>query len=233
MTAARRTRRGRWPRLDLLAVVLAPLGLAVLVAAQWLDGSSLGALFQGPSALVVFGGTLGAVLISYSPAAIVRAGREAGRAFLVADDDTDTLAATLVALSIRAHRRGVPALEQELEHITDPLLRDGLVLVIDGASAELLDEVVTLDRTTHEADEDLAPRIFEAAAGYAPTMGILGAVLGLMRVMEHLSAPGRLGSGIALAFVARKLLLKGLENSRIFQKNSVHSKRECMRLIFY
>ena len=189
-------------RLDLPSIVLAPLGIAVVVAAQVLDGSALAGLLQGPSALVVFGGTLGAVLISYTPAEILHAGREACRAFLAADDDTDTLAATFVALSIRAHRRGLPALEQEIDHLTDPFLKEGLMLVIDGATAETVSEVVGFERSSHEAEEDVAARIFEAAAGYAPTMGILGAVLGLMRVMEHLGTPGMLGSGIALAFVA-------------------------------
>lgn len=192
----------RKPRLDLPSILLAPLGIAVVVAAQLLDGSALAGLLQGPSALVVFGGTLGAVLISYTPSEILRAGREACRAFLSVDDDTDTLAATLVALSIRAHRRGLPALEPDAEQLTDPFLKEGLLLVIDGATVDTVNEVAALERSRDEAEEDVAARIFEAAAGYAPTMGILGAVLGLMRVMEHLGTPGMLGSGIALAFVA-------------------------------
>jgi chemotaxis protein MotA len=73
---------------------------------------------------------------------------------------------------------------------------------VDGAAPEMLNDVLALETRAQEAEEDIPARIFEAAAGYAPTMGILGAVLGLMRVMEHLSAPGMLGSGIALAFVA-------------------------------
>jgi chemotaxis protein MotA len=105
-------------------------------------------------------------------------------------------------LSIRAHRKGLPALESEIEDIDDPFLRDGLALVVDGTSATLLGEMLTAEKAAREEEEEMPARIFEAAAGYAPTMGILGAVLGLMRVMEHLSAPGVLGGGIALAFVA-------------------------------
>lgn len=202
MIARRHLRRRRWPRLDVLSIVLAPLGVAVIVAAQWLDGSTLAALVQLPSALVVFGGTLGAVLISYTPAAVVRAGRAALETFRAREDDLDRLAATIVTLSIRAHRRGLPALEPDIDAIADPLLRRGLTLVVDDASPELLDQVLTLESRAHEADDDTPVRILESAAGYAPTMGILGAVLGLMRVMEHLSEPGMLGSGIALAFVA-------------------------------
>lgn len=202
MTPGHRLRRRRWPRLDVLSIAVAPLGIAVVLAAQLLDGSRLGALLQGPSALIVFGGTLGAVLISFTPVEIVRAGRAGLRAFLAPDDDVDGLAATLVTLSIRAHRRGLPALEPDVEQIADPLLRDALTLVVDGASAETVNEVLALETRAQEAEDDGPARIFEAAAGYAPTMGILGAVLGLMRVMEHLGAPGMLGTGIALAFVA-------------------------------
>jgi chemotaxis protein MotA len=202
VTPGYRPRRRRWPRLDLLSIALAPLGIGVVVAAQLLDGSRLGALVQGPSALIVFGGTLGAVLISYRPAEIRRAARAALDAFRAPDDDLDMIAATFVTLSIRAHRRGLQALEPDVDAVADPLFRSGLSLVVDGASPEMINDIVALEERAQEADEDAPARIFEAAAGYAPTMGILGAVLGLMRVMEHLNAPGMLGSGIALAFVA-------------------------------
>lgn len=202
MNPGHHLRRRRWPRLDVLSIVLAPLGIGVVVAAQLLDGSSLGALVQGPSALIVFGGTLGAVLITYTPAEIRNAGRAALDAFRAAEDDLDMMAATFVTLSIRAHRRGLPALEHEVETIADPMFRAGLSMVVDGATPQMINEVVGIESRAQEAAEDIPARIFEAAAGYAPTMGILGAVLGLMRVMEHLSAPGMLGSGIALAFVA-------------------------------
>ena len=185
-----------------MSIVLAPLGIGVVAAAQLMDGSSLSALIQGPSALVVFGGTLGAILITHSPLEVLRAARAAVDAFRAPDDDIDTLAATIVTLSIRAHRRGAAALEPDLDRVTDPLLQSGLSLVVDGTSPELLKQVLTLESRAREAEEDAPARIFEAAAGYAPTLGILGAVLGLMRVMEHLASPDMLGSGIALAFVA-------------------------------
>jgi chemotaxis protein MotA len=194
--------RRRLPRFDVLSLLLAPLGVGAVLLAQALDGSPLSSLLQGTSALVVFGGTLGAVLVSYTPAEIGKAVRAAAQAFSPADDDIDALAATMVALSIRAHRHGLPLLEQELDDIPDPFLREGLGLVVDGAEPAILTQVLTLERTQREADDEAPARIFEAAAGYAPTMGILGAVLGLMRVMEHLGSPAVLGTGIALAFVA-------------------------------
>lgn len=194
--------RSSQPRLDILSIALAPLGIFVVLLAQFLDGSPLAALVQGSSALVVGGGTLAAILISYTPLEIARAIRAAGKAFLAAPDDVDVLAAQMVTLSIRAHRKGLPALEPDIDDIHDPFLREGLALVVDGTSGQLLNEMLTLENDSREAEDEAPARVFEAAAGYAPTMGILGAVLGLMRVMEHLSAPGALGSGIALAFVA-------------------------------
>ncbi len=194
--------RRRLPRLDLLSVVLAPLGVMVILLAHWIDGSAIGALFQASSALVVGGGTLAAVLISFSPREVLRAVRAAGRSFLAPVDDLDVMAATMVTLAIRAHRRGLPALEQELDTIDDPFLHEGLSLVIDGTDPAMIAEALSLDSGACAIAEDGPARIFEAAAGYAPTMGIMGAVLGLMRVMEHLGSPGVLGGGIALAFVA-------------------------------
>jgi chemotaxis protein MotA len=194
--------RRRGPRLDLLSIALAPLGILVVAVAQYVDGSPLGALLQGSSALVVFGGTMAAILVSYTPAEIVKSVRAAGHAFLAPDDDIDMLATTMVTLSIRGHRRGLPALEAEIDGLSDPFLRDGLALVVDGTSPDTLKDLLALEAESRELEEESPARIFEAAAGYAPTMGILGAVLGLMRVMEHLNAPGALGGGIALAFVA-------------------------------
>jgi chemotaxis protein MotA len=194
--------RRQLPRLDMLSLALAPLGIGVVLLAQWLDGSALSALVQGSSALVVGGGTFAAILVSYSPAEIASALRAARHAFDAVEDDTDVLAATMVALAMRAHRRGLTALEPEIDDQADPFLRDGLALVVDGTEPQTFNEVLALEKTTREAEDEAPARIFEAAAGYAPTMGILGAVLGLMRVMEHLGSPGSLGGGIALAFVA-------------------------------
>ena len=194
--------RRRTRRFDLLSIVLAPLGIVVVLLAQVLDGSSLAALLQGSSLLVVGGGTLAAILVSYTPAEIMRAVRAAGRTFQKPEDDLDVLAATMVTLAIRAHRRGIPTLEQDLEELADPFLREGLGLVVDGVTPETLDEMLTVETHSREFEDEAPARVFEAAAGYAPTMGILGAVLGLMRVMEHLGSPGALGGGIALAFVA-------------------------------
>jgi len=196
---ARLVGASRWHVGSAAAIVM---GFVIVIGAQALDGGAVRSLFQARAALIVFGGTLAATLISYSPRAILEAVRAAARTFARDDDSLDTLSAQLVSWSIRAHRRGLLALEPDLETVRDPFLRNGLMLAIDGASSEMLRDVLTVERLAQEGRDDVPVRIFEAAAGYAPTLGILGAVLGLIRVMENLSAPNVLGSGIAMAFVA-------------------------------
>lgn len=195
---AARTRR----RLDLLSIAVAPVGLIVILMAQRADGGLLASLVQGPAALIVFGGTLGAVLISYRPIELLRAIGSAFAAFRTPDHNVDALAAKLTELSIRAHRGGLLALENELDSITDPQLRHGLRLTVDGMPEETVQDFLAAERKAREAEEEAPARVFEAAAGYAPTFGILGAVLGLMRVMEQLDTPELLGPGMAVAFVA-------------------------------
>jgi chemotaxis protein MotA len=192
----------RMRTLDIASLLTLPLGIVVVLGAQMLEGGSARALLQGPAALIVFGGTCAAVLVSYSPREVSRAVREAARTFLRGSNDGQALMTRLVAIASRAHRKGLMSLEAEIDEIDHPLLRDGLALIVDGTSIEILRDMVATERRARDADEELPARVFEAAAGYAPTLGILGAVLGLIEVMHHLSEPAALGSGIAVAFVA-------------------------------
>ena len=179
-----------------------PLAVGVVLAAHGLHGGTLRSLIDPAAALIVLGGTLGATLITYSPLAVFGAFRATIAAFRDPHTDTQTLTSELVALAIRAHRHGVVALDTELDRIHDPFLRNGLALAIDGATPDALRDVMTAEKHAREADDELPARIVESAAGYAPTLGILGAVLGLIQVLERLNTPGALGAGIAVAFVA-------------------------------
>lgn len=189
-------------RLDLASILALPIGIIVVLVGQAIEGGAVRSLIQGAAALIVFGGTLGAVLISFSPTEVWRAFCAAAGTFTTRDDDTTSLMGRLVGLSITAHRKGLLALDQEIETIDEPFLRNGLTLAIDDTPGEMLREMLGIEMTMREADDDAPARVFDAAAGYAPTLGILGAVLGLIQVMEHLTAPDSLGSGIAVAFVA-------------------------------
>ena len=192
----------RTRRFAIGSLLMLPLGIVVVVLAQLLEGGAPQSLLQGAAALIVFGGTLAALLVSYSPQDVLKAIRIVVDTFKVADTTTDRLAQRLVAIAGQAHRKGIMTLENELPAIDDPFLANGLALVIDGIAIETLRDITTTERRARDADDEAPARIFEAAAGYAPTLGILGAVIGLIQVMQHLSEPGALGSGIAVAFVA-------------------------------
>jgi chemotaxis protein MotA len=194
--------RGRKRPFDIASILMVPLGIVVVLGAQMLEGGAPQSLLQGAAALIVFGGTMAAVLVSYSPQEVLSAIRRVVETFRVDDTTTDKLAQRLVAIAGQAHRKGVMTLENELGAIEDPFLANGLALVVDGVAIETLRDITVTERRARDADDEAPARVFEAAAGYAPTLGILGAVLGLIQVMQHLSDPGALGSGIAVAFVA-------------------------------
>lgn len=189
-------------RLEVGALLAAPLGIGVVLAAQALAGVPAGTLFQAEAALIVFGGTLAAVLVSHSPREVLAAVRAAGRTFVSEHHDVDTLSTSIATLAGRAHRRGLVTLEGDIDSIADPFLREGVKFAIDEPSVDAVREVMTVEAQVRASQDDVPARIFDAAAGYAPTLGILGAVLGLIDVMRHLSAPASLGSGIATAFIA-------------------------------
>lgn len=199
MPSPQTSRRRRFQQGSLLAV---PAAIGVVVGSQLLDGGSWSSLLQPTAALIVFGGTLAATLISYAPGAVLDAMRDAVRSFSGRDDDLGGLSSELVAMAVRAHRNGVLSLESDLDRVEDEFLRNGLSLAVDGVEPSLLRDLLTTEMRARETNDDEPARIFESAAGYAPTFGILGAVLGLIHVMRSLGTPGALGDGVAVAFVA-------------------------------
>ena len=193
---------GRRLPLDLGALLVAPLGVAILFVAQLLAGVPTRTLLQYEAALIVFGGTLAALLVTYPLAEVLGTVRAAAGAFRATRHDLDALAATMVTLAYRAHRQGLVAIDADTEAIDEPFLRDGLAFAIDEPSEEVLREVLAADSSARVDAEESPAKILEAAAGYAPTLGILGAVLGLIHVMRDLGGTASLGSGMAVAFVA-------------------------------
>ena len=188
--------------MKVLSLATVPLVGAVIVAAHIVGGGSARALAHGAAALIVLGGTAAATLVSHSLADLVRAARAALRSFLREEPSLDILTASLVDWAMRAHRQGVLALDGEVETIDEPYLRHAMSLAVDGIDVAVLRDVLAAESRAREAQDDSPVRVFETAAGYAPTFGMLGAVLGLMQVMSAFDQPGRLGTGIATAFVA-------------------------------
>ena len=186
-------------KLTLLGLVV---GVAGILTGQLLEGGGLSIMFQGTAFLIVFGGTLGAVLVQCPGKIFVLAIRMGAWAFVTPEIRFQKLARQLTDFSILARKEGILALESRFIIVDDPFLKKGLQLLVDGASAEKLREVMDVDNHCWEQLRWQSARVWEAAAGYSPTIGIIGAILGLMHVMQNLSEPAKLGSGIAVAFVA-------------------------------
>lgn len=178
------------------------VGLGAIIAAQAVDGASMGSLVQPAALLIVLGGTLGAVLLQNPGAVFLRGVRMARWAWRPPVLEYKPLIDQIVGWSHLARREGLLALEKSAGVQKDPFVRKGLMLLVDGAEPDRLREILEVEINVREQSLRQAARVWESAGGYAPTIGILGAVLGLIHVMENLTDPSRLGAGIATAFVA-------------------------------
>lgn len=188
--------------MDSISLVGLTLGVAAILAGQALEGGHISSLIQPTAFLIVIGGTLGAVMLQ-SPLRVFVEGMRMGKwVFMPPATDHAAIIEQVVDWSHVARKEGLLALENRLAALTDPFARKGLQLLIDGVEPERLREVLHIEITAAETRMKLGAKIWEAAGGYAPTVGILGAVLGLIHVMENLSEPSKLGAGIAVAFVA-------------------------------
>jgi len=178
------------------------LGVAVVVAGQKLEGGEVRSLLQPTAAVVVFGGTFTALLVSFSLTTLKRTAIAIKDAFLVPPAGLRGLVAELTNLAMRSKRKGMMSLENFATETNDKFLGRALGLATDGMPPEMVRRAMEAESQLLEDTDDEAARVLESAAGYAPTLGILGAVLGLIHVMENLAAPSKLGAGIAVAFVA-------------------------------
>lgn len=188
--------------MDRASIIGIALGIAAIAGGTVLEGGKLGSILQPTAAAIVFGGTLGATLLSFPFRDIAAAVRALRYVFFNADGDHDGLIRDIVRYAGIARRSGFVALDAELPRVADRFLRKALRLAIDGMSARMLRDTVEQDLLTYEQEQKRTIRVYETAGGFAPTIGIIGAVLGLIHVMENLSEPAKLGAGIAVAFVA-------------------------------
>lgn len=178
------------------------LGAVAILGGQALEGGQLGILMQPAAFVIVVVGTLAAVLLHHPLPVFVQGVRMARWAFRPPESDAQGLIRRVVQWSHTARADGILALEKYVNMTRDPFQKTGLQLLIDGADAAKLRETLDVQIVSFETGERQAARVWEIAGGYAPTLGILGAVLGLIHVMENLSDPSKLGTGIAVAFVA-------------------------------
>jgi chemotaxis protein MotA len=178
------------------------LAVAGIVAGLLMEGGNLGQILQPTAALIVFGGTMGAVLLQFPLSTVVGAFRSLAQVFAAPQKHNGELIALLVAFANKARRNGLISLDSDLKTIQDPFLRQALMLAVDGTEPSELRKIMRVSIDCTMEGEERLPMVFEAAGGFSPTMGILGAVLGLIQVMQHLDNIQEVGRGIAVAFVA-------------------------------
>lgn len=188
--------------MDKISLAGLAIGLIAIVGGQILEGGHVSSLVQPTALMIVLGGTLGAVLLQ-SPYPVFRRGMQMVKWVWVPPlIEHKKVLDQVLAWSQIARREGLLQLENQIARVKDPFAQKGLQLLVDGADPEHIRELLEVDINTFEDEWRQSAKIWDSAGGYSPTIGILGAVMGLIHVMENLSDPTKLGSGIAVAFVA-------------------------------
>ena len=180
-----------------IALAFAGLGIGLMH-----EGVKLAQVLQPTAALIVFGGTLGAVMVQFPLHIVLKAIWQLKDVLLSVEPEPDHLVQNLLRYAYKARKEGILSLDSELEKIKDPFLKESLMLAIDGVGAVDLRKMMELQLDYQGEKDERIPRVFDAAGGFAPTIGILGAVLGLIQVMQRLQDVDEVGKGIAVAFVA-------------------------------
>jgi chemotaxis protein MotA len=182
------------------------LGVAValggILFGLLLEGGRIAQIIQPTAAMIVIGGTLGAVMIQFPLRVIFAAMARLGQVFVDNSHDPNALIQEIVGYAQKARKEGIISLDTELETIHDPFLKKRLMLAVDGTEPQEIRKMMELELDNQSEHEELLRRVFESAGGFAPTIGIIGAVLGLIQVMQHLDDITEVGRGIPVAFVA-------------------------------
>ncbi|MDH4581011.1 flagellar motor protein [Pseudomonas sp. BN415] len=188
--------------MDVLSLIGVILAFVAIIGGNYLEGGHAAALLNGPAALIVLGGTLGAAFLQ-TPMNIFKRALVIIRWILFPPQvDLAGGITRVVNWSMTARKEGLLGLEPVADNESDPFARKGLQLLVDGAEPESIRSILEVDLFTQEGRDLQAAKVFESMGGYAPTIGIIGAVMGLIHVMGNLADPSQLGGGIAVAFVA-------------------------------
>lgn len=209
------------------------MGFGAIFGGAVIEGLHISALIQPTAALIVLGGTFGAVFISFPLPAVIKAFKDVKIAVLPPNIDHDAVVKDIINYATKARRNGLISLEQEAQSAKDPFIKKGISLVVDGIDPQKLRETLEADIMAYEDHTKHSVEFYEAAGGYAPTIGIIGAVLGLIHVMSNLSDTSKLGAGIAVAFVATiyGLMTANIVCLPIGSKIKIRMKEEVLRRV--
>jgi chemotaxis protein MotA len=187
---------------DLATIFGLVCAFGLILLGNHLEGGHLSSIIQPTAALIVFGGTLGATMVGFPMSTFVAALKSVKVFFGEAKHDSRGLLDEIVRYAQIARREGIIALEEHVQKVTEPFFRRAFLMVVDGVDSKTITETLELELSELDHEGEQPAKVWEAAGGYCPTVGILGAVLGLIHVMSNLSDINAVGSGIAVAFVA-------------------------------
>ncbi len=188
--------------MDLGSVLGILIGFGAILLGNALEGGHIGALIQPTAMLIVLGGTIGATMLGFPLNVFIKACKGMRDVILDKKRDHKKLVDEIVEYAQKARRDGIIALEGVVQNASDPFLKKALMMAIDGADSKMMRDNLELVITHTEDDKEKIPKVWEAAGGYSPTIGIIGAVMGLIHVMQNLADVAAVGAGIAVAFVA-------------------------------
>ena len=188
--------------MDILSLIGVILAFGAIVGGNWIEGGHIASLVNGPALVIVVGGSLGAVLLQTPMPTFVRALRMMSQVFVPTKRPLEPMIQRIAEWSQRARKEGLLGLEESFETEQDQFVRKGLQLLVDGSEPEAIRRMLEVEMDNREQLDLQAAKTFESMGGYTPTVGIIGAVMGLIHVMQNLADPSKLGSGIATAFVA-------------------------------
>ena len=188
--------------MDILTVIGVIIGFAAIIGGNFLEGGHLSALVNGPAALIVLGGTIGAAVLQTPKDVLLRSVKLFAWMIKPPTDDFDELHNKIVDWARVARKNGLLGLEKVAMAESASYSKKGLQLLVDGNEPEQIRTVMEFELYARERRNIEAAKVYEAMGGYAPTIGIIGAVMGLIHVMGNLADPSMLGGGIAVAFVA-------------------------------
>jgi chemotaxis protein MotA len=188
--------------MDKATIIGIVLGIGAVIGGQSLEGGSIHSIMQVTAAIIVFGGTFGAVFLSFPFHNVIGGFKGIKKIIKEPPQDPYQIIAQITNYGNKARKEGILSLEKDVKSVEDPFLKKALTMAVDGVEPNMIREAMGNELDYSDEHGKVDSKIFKAAGGYAPTIGILGAVLGLIHVMENLNDPSKLGSGIATAFVA-------------------------------
>ncbi|MBZ5626398.1 MAG: flagellar motor protein [Acidobacteriia bacterium] len=213
-------------RPDVATLAGIAMALGGIMGGLLLEKGSIQDVAQGTAAMIVLGGTLGAVLVTNPLPVFLRALKCLGSVFFEQASSTSATIDALIQYATKARKNGIVSLETEAAAIADPFLRKALSLAVDGTDLQEIRNMMEIDINLSEQGAEAEAKVWEAAGGYAPTVGIIGAVMGLIQVMKHLEDIQAVGHGIAVAFVAT---VYGVGSANLFFLPAANKIRARMR----